>query len=163
MSLSSAPTFISSRRAPSVYGGAGGRNVKVSYASNGLGSGFDLSQALAGGDSANFSVSTNEKATMQNLNDRLATYLEKVRSLESANTQLELQIRQWYEKQTPTTARDYSKYEVIINGLRNKVRVFMNFFLPPNFLFVFLLVLLFIIVKISLKQDKKYKGNIMTR
>ncbi|XP_072240211.1 keratin, type I cytoskeletal 19-like isoform X2 [Leuresthes tenuis] len=119
MSLSSASTFTSSRRAPSVYGGAGGRNVQVSYASNGLGSGFDLSQALTGGD--NFSVSTNEKATMQNLNDRLATYLEKVRSLESANTQLELQIRQWYDKQTPTTARDYSKYQVIIDGLRNKI------------------------------------------
>lgn len=103
----------------SVYGGAGGKNVRVSYASNGLGSGFDLSQALSG-DSGSFSVSGNEKVTMQNLNDRLASYLEKVRSLETSNAQLERQIREWYEKQTPTV-RDYSKYEKIIEDLRKKV------------------------------------------
>lgn len=106
----------------SVYGGAGGRNVRVSYASNGIGAGFDLAGALAGvgGGSGSFAVTGNEKVTMQNLNDRLASYLEKVRSLESANAQLERQIREWYEKQTPKV-RDYSKYEVIIEDLRRKV------------------------------------------
>lgn len=119
LSLSSAPSLRSSRGTMSVYGGAGGRNVRVSYASNGLGSGFDLSQALTG-DSGSFSVSGNEKVTMQNLNDRLASYLEKVRSLETSNAQLERQIREWYEKQTPTV-RDYSKYQKIIEDLRKKV------------------------------------------
>ncbi|MED6260812.1 Keratin, type I cytoskeletal 13 [Ataeniobius toweri] len=108
-------------RGTSVYGGAGGRNVRVSYASNGLGSGLDLTQALAVGDSG-FSISSNEKATMQNLNDRLASYLQKVRSLESANSQLELQIREWYEKRTPSS-RDYSKYDAIIEDLRRKINV----------------------------------------
>lgn len=65
-------------------------------------------------------VANSEKVTMQNLNDRLAAYLEKVRSLESANSKLELQIRQWYENQKPTV-RDYSKYEVVIEDLRKKV------------------------------------------
>ncbi|XP_005746075.1 keratin, type I cytoskeletal 19-like [Pundamilia nyererei] len=119
LSLSSAPSLRSSRGTMSVYGGAGGRNVRVSYASNGLGSGFDLSQTLSG-DSGSFSVSGNEKVTMQNLNDRLASYLEKVRSLETSNAQLERQIREWYEKQTPTV-RDYSKYEKIIADLRKKI------------------------------------------
>ncbi|XP_032418573.1 keratin, type I cytoskeletal 13-like [Xiphophorus hellerii] len=119
MSLYSMSSSKRASRGTSVYGGAGGRNVRVSYASNGLGSGFDLTQALAGGD--NLSVTTNEKATMQNLNDRLASYLAKVRSLESANLQLETQIREWYQKKTPAV-RDYSKFEPIIEDLRKKIR-----------------------------------------
>ncbi|PWA29287.1 hypothetical protein CCH79_00014022 [Gambusia affinis] len=118
MSLYSMGSSRRASRGTSVYGGAGGRNVRVSYASNGLGSGFDLTQALAGGD--NLSVTTNEKATMQNLNDRLATYLEKVRSLESANLQLETQIREWYKNKSPTV-RNYSTYEATIEDLRKKV------------------------------------------
>ncbi|KAM3842763.1 keratin, type I cytoskeletal 19-like [Diretmus argenteus] len=120
MSLSSVGySGVRAARSPSVYGGAGGRNVRVSYASGGSNSGgFDLTGLLGGGDS--FAVSTNDKITMQNLNDRLAAYLTKVRSLESANAQLERQIREWYEKQTPTV-RDYSKYEAIITDLRKKL------------------------------------------
>ncbi|KAM9314472.1 keratin, type I cytoskeletal 42-like [Pholidichthys leucotaenia] len=120
MSLYSVPT-VTRTRARSVYGGAGGRNVKVSYPSNTIGSGFDLAGALAGGSGGSVSVSGSDKVTMQNLNERLATYLDKVRSLEAANAQLERQIREWYEKQTPTVS-DYSKYEKIIEELRRKIR-----------------------------------------
>lgn len=122
LSLSSVPTMTVSRRGTSVYGGAGGRNVRVSYASSGLGSSLDLAAALggAGGSNSGFAGSSSEKVTMQNLNDRLAVYLEKVRVLESTNAQLERQIREWYEKQTPTL-KDYSKYHVIIDDLRKKV------------------------------------------
>ncbi|KAI3352728.1 hypothetical protein L3Q82_019299 [Scortum barcoo] len=124
MSLYSLPTMTGSRRGTSVHGGAGGRSVQMSYASNQLGSGFDLSAALGGGSASagGFSVSGSEKVTMQNLNDRLAAYLDKVRSLEAANAKLERQIREWYEKQTPQV-RDYSKYQAIINDLRKKISV----------------------------------------
>ncbi|KAM8879547.1 keratin 97 [Spinachia spinachia] len=124
LSMSSMSRTRGFSRGTSVHGGAGGSNIRVSYASNGLGSGFDVASALqgGGGDGNSFSISSNEKHTMQNLNDRLASYLEKVRVLEGANTTLERQIREWYDKQTPTV-NDYSKYTATIEDLRRKIDV----------------------------------------
>uniref|UniRef100_A0A8C8A1H1 Keratin 97 n=1 Tax=Oryzias sinensis TaxID=183150 RepID=A0A8C8A1H1_9TELE len=107
------------RRAMSVHSSA---PTRMSYASSGLRSGFELSDALGGGGAGGerFSVSGSEKATMQNLNDRLASYLSKVHELEAKNAKLEQQIREWYDKKTPT-ARDYSHYQKTIDELRSKI------------------------------------------
>ncbi|KAM6972743.1 keratin 98 isoform 2-T2 [Aplochiton taeniatus] len=105
-------------RTLSVYGGAGGRGTRISsnQVHSVAGGGFNLSDGL------DLHVSANEKATMQNLNDRLASYLDKVRSLEKENAQLELQIREWYEQRTVVT-HDYTSYFTIINDLKDKIRI----------------------------------------
>uniref|UniRef100_A0A8C4XGT0 Keratin, type I cytoskeletal 17-like n=1 Tax=Erpetoichthys calabaricus TaxID=27687 RepID=A0A8C4XGT0_ERPCA len=55
--------------------------------------------------------SINDKATMQNLNDRLAAYLERVRSLGLANNKLEQQIRDWYAAAADAKPKDFGPQE----------------------------------------------------
>ncbi|PIO35151.1 hypothetical protein AB205_0172130, partial [Aquarana catesbeiana] len=59
--------------------------------------------------------------TMQHLNDRLASYLDKVRSLEQQNAQLERNIREWYERNQPSTLPDYSSFFRIIQELQGQI------------------------------------------
>ncbi|NXE95702.1 K1C42 protein, partial [Atrichornis clamosus] len=66
-------------------------------------------------------LSTNEKLTMQNLNDRLASYMDKVRRLEEENAQLEQLIREWYKSQGPSQSKDYSQYYRTIEELQNQI------------------------------------------
>ncbi|XP_077315992.1 keratin, type I cytoskeletal 42-like [Lithobates pipiens] len=61
-----------------------------------------------------------EKETMQNLNIRLATYLDKVKALEDANADLEAKIKEWYIKHQPKV-EDYSPFFRIIEDLRCKI------------------------------------------
>ncbi|XP_039596653.1 keratin, type I cytoskeletal 19-like [Polypterus senegalus] len=141
----------SAPRAQSMYSGSVGSGNRISYSvANRVSSGpssyssgnFSLSSALGGGSGGGYSFGSgmgggmgggfssvevggvanlNEKATMQNLNDRLASYLEKVRSLEAANHKLEVQIREFYDKQSPIAQRDYSAYWKTIQDLKDKI------------------------------------------
>lgn len=93
-------------------GGFGGTG-----ASFGSGAGFGGAGgvALSGGG-----VIVNEKETMQDLNDRLANYLKRVKELEDANRELEVKLHDFTNTKT-VTSHDYSKYEEIIQPLRDQI------------------------------------------
>ncbi|XP_016381606.1 keratin, type I cytoskeletal 19-like [Sinocyclocheilus rhinocerous] len=115
-------TRISTYRVGGGGGYGGGHGFGGGYGGGyggGHGGGFSTG-ILVGGDSDLMQL--NEKATMQNLNDRLASYLEKVRSLEAANATLERQIREYYEKKGPIAQRDYSHYWNTIKDLKDKIK-----------------------------------------
>ncbi|NXU88205.1 K1C12 protein, partial [Xiphorhynchus elegans] len=108
----------------SSFGSSSGAGFASGFG-GGSGSGFGGGFGPAGAGDGGL-LSGSKKETMQNLNDRLAAYLDKVRSLEDSNTELERKIREWYEKcgpgtGTPGCANDYSKFYPLIEDLRNKI------------------------------------------
>ncbi|XP_036408177.1 keratin, type I cytoskeletal 13-like [Megalops cyprinoides] len=129
------------QRAGSVYGGAGGKGIRISTAASsaggrfgagggGFGAGgggggggmsFSAFSMEAGGAGDGDAILFNEKQTMQSLNDRLARYLERVRSLEAANAKLEAQIREWGVSHTTVSTRDLGPHQITIDDLRTKI------------------------------------------
>ncbi|KAM8844138.1 keratin, type I cytoskeletal 20-like [Spinachia spinachia] len=109
---------LSASRAPSVYGGAGGSGVRISSVSaprnfSSGGGGLKLPEAV--------DISDNKKAAMQNLNERLGSYLQKVRSLETANADLELKIRSFLESKTRPEGHDCVAFKASITELHDQV------------------------------------------
>ncbi|XP_069349192.1 keratin, type I cytoskeletal 18 [Eulemur rufifrons] len=109
--------------AASVYAGAGGSGSRISVSRStsmrsGWGSG-GLAAGMAGGLAGIGGIQT-EKETMQELNDRLASYLDRVRSLEIDNRRLESKIREHLEKKGPQV-RDWAHYFKIIEDLRAQI------------------------------------------
>ncbi|MEQ2163641.1 hypothetical protein GOODEAATRI_032332, partial [Goodea atripinnis] len=100
----------------SVYGGAGGYDTRISTPP--IGHSYYSSGALNLADGLDLHVDANEKAMLQNMNDRLASYIQKVRKLEE-NEHLDRQIEEWYMSKTVIT-HDYSAYLATIADLQDK-------------------------------------------
>uniref|UniRef100_A0A8C6RCK8 Keratin 39 n=1 Tax=Nannospalax galili TaxID=1026970 RepID=A0A8C6RCK8_NANGA len=66
-------------------------------------------------------INSHEKETMQILNDRLASYLEKVRMLERENAELEGRIQEDCNKELPALCPDYLSYYTTIEELQQKI------------------------------------------
>ncbi|XDA85068.1 hypothetical protein R6Z07F_014664 [Ovis aries] len=106
--------------AASVYAGTGGSgswisvshttSIRGSWGSGNLGARMARGLVGVGGIQG-------EKETMQDLNDRLASYLEEVRSLEADNRRLESKILEHLEKKGPQV-RDWGHCLKIIEDLR---------------------------------------------
>lgn len=113
-------------RAPSVHGGAGGVHISLSFTTPSC---LPPGGSWGSGKGASL-LSGNGKETMQNLNDRLASYLDKVRALEEANMKLESLILQWHQQRDPGSQKDYSQYEENISHLQEQVRCCVTLQLP---------------------------------
>lgn len=59
-----------------------------------------------------------EKADLQNLNDRLATYIDKVRSLESENARLTMEVQTSQESVTREVSNIKQMYEAELGDAR---------------------------------------------
>ncbi|XP_056897562.1 keratin, type I cytoskeletal 18 [Takifugu flavidus] len=126
MRASTGPVY----RAATVHGGAAsGSRISLSSAStlrNGIGVGKGIGSGSGGFTSTvqvsgnNAKYMGNEKFAMQNLNERLASYIETVRNLEQANHSLELKITEALQNSGPDL-KDYSKHQAILEALRKKV------------------------------------------
>uniref|UniRef100_A0A8C1W9G3 Keratin 15 n=1 Tax=Cyprinus carpio TaxID=7962 RepID=A0A8C1W9G3_CYPCA len=112
-----------------VMNGVGSSGASLSFggqnygSSGGFGGRISRSLSTSSLTTAGYEVTFhgNEKQTMQNLNDRLASYLERVHTLEQANKKFELQIKEFYDNKRPLQSKDMSAYFKTISELRAQI------------------------------------------
>uniref|UniRef100_A0A8C4TNX7 Keratin, type 1 cytoskeletal 11-like n=1 Tax=Erpetoichthys calabaricus TaxID=27687 RepID=A0A8C4TNX7_ERPCA len=117
-------------------GGIGGGYGGSSFAGSGflggfgggMGAGYGGSFGVDGGAGGGFFSSSsisgvpfmlNEKQQMQSLNDRLATYLDKVRTLEATNKDLENKLKNF--RTSKVVSRDFTLYQEQLKPLRDQI------------------------------------------
>ncbi|KAM8945826.1 keratin, type I cytoskeletal 19-like [Pelodytes ibericus] len=75
-----------------------------------------------GSDQENFSLlSINGKEAMQDLNDRLASYLIKVNLLAGVNSKLEMSIQELYARNGPNTTVDFTQFSKVIREIQSQI------------------------------------------
>ncbi|KAL0621512.1 Keratin, type I cytoskeletal 18 [Plecturocebus cupreus] len=109
--------------AASICAGTGGSGSWISVSCSNSFLGGMESRGLAAGMArglARLGGIQNEKDTMQSLNDPLASYLDRVRGLETENWQLESKFQEHQEKKGDQV-RDWSHYFKTIEDLRAQI------------------------------------------
>uniref|UniRef100_A0A2K6MUZ1 IF rod domain-containing protein n=1 Tax=Rhinopithecus bieti TaxID=61621 RepID=A0A2K6MUZ1_RHIBE len=109
--------------AGSIYAGMGGSGSRIFVSRStsfrgSMGSG-GLATGMAGGLTGMGGIQ-NEKETMQSLKDCLASYLDRMRGLETENRKLESKIWEHLEKKGPQV-RDWSHYFKTMEDLRAQI------------------------------------------
>ena len=96
-----------------MYGGAGGHGIRISQAT-----GCVEASDMYGIDY----ITDNKKVTMENLNNRLETYLETVSTRKKDNADLEQKIKQFLEKRAMPETACTTDFIVKIHKLQVQVR-----------------------------------------
>ncbi|KAM7407607.1 hypothetical protein PAMA_003365 [Pampus argenteus] len=112
---SGVPAYSSFR----VSGGAGSSTALRSYTGEKLD--FNLADAM---NQDFLNTRTNEKAELQHLNDRFASYIEKVRFLEQQNAALTVEIEKLRGREGPGRVADL--YEEEMRELRRQIEALSN-------------------------------------
>ncbi|KAM4558070.1 desmin a [Odontesthes bonariensis] len=115
-----APSY-SSFRASSGAGGAGFGSSTAMRSYGGEKLDFNLADAM---NQDFLNTRTNEKAELQHLNDRFASYIEKVRFLEQQNSALTVEIEKLRGREGPGRVADL--YEEEMRELRRQIEALSN-------------------------------------
>ncbi|CAL8272715.1 unnamed protein product [Lota lota] len=95
---------------PGSYNGHLGAYAPVHYAGD-----------AAHGSVRTFSVGASNKMTMQSLNWRLASYMDKVQALEAANETLETQIKELLDRKSPSDLIKLDRFLDTVNTLHSQI------------------------------------------
>ncbi|KAI4896318.1 hypothetical protein NFI96_027691 [Prochilodus magdalenae] len=104
-------------------GGGGGGKFGFGWSAGGGGGGAGAGFLTGGSsfvDGGLYPFSTNEKVELQTLNDRLASYLDKVKKLETANRELEEKLRAFQANKVQITF-DMQAYQTQLQPLRDQL------------------------------------------
>lgn len=118
---SSIPSFSSYRVSSGGAGGAGFSSSSAMRTYTGEKLDFNLADAM---NQDFLNTRTNEKAELQHLNDRFASYIEKVRFLEQQNAALTVEIEKLRGREGP--GRVAEMYEEEMRELRRQIEALSN-------------------------------------
>ncbi|KAJ3601070.1 hypothetical protein NHX12_032043 [Muraenolepis orangiensis] len=114
---------LQTTRERTTHGRVGGHTVASSYG-NGIPGAYapvHYTADAAQGSVRTFHMGGGSKGTMQDLNGRLASYMDEVQALGAANATLEMQIRELLHRKSPGDLKELDRHLHVINTLHSQV------------------------------------------